>query len=62
MLSSSFTLGPHHGQDTQTFLVLGSPSILTRKWCVGEMVTARANKATMAVLEILGPWDGELGM
>ncbi|CAK9050884.1 40S ribosomal protein S6, partial [Durusdinium trenchii] len=31
------------GQDTQTFLVLCSPDILTRKWCVGEMVTARAN-------------------
>eukprot|EP00913_Durusdinium_trenchii_P007890 g7402.t1 len=25
------------GQDTQTFLVLCSPDILTRKWCVGEM-------------------------
>ncbi|CAK9050882.1 40S ribosomal protein S6, partial [Durusdinium trenchii] len=31
------------GQDTETFLVLCSPAILTRKWCVGEMVTARAN-------------------
>eukprot|EP00913_Durusdinium_trenchii_P032492 g30419.t2 len=25
------------GQDTETFLVLCSPAILTRKWCVGEM-------------------------
>lgn len=38
------------GQDTQTFLVLGSPSILTRKWCVGEMVTARANKVDTLIL------------
>ena len=26
-------------QDTDTFLILGSAAILTRKWCVGEMVT-----------------------
>eukprot|EP00434_Breviolum_minutum_P026215 symbB.v1.2.023175.t1/scaffold2102.1/size90421/5 len=36
------------GQDTDTFLVLGSPAILTRKWCVGEMVTAlRHNVKTL---------------
>ena len=28
-------------QDTETFLIMGSPAILTRKWCVGEMVTGR---------------------
>lgn len=39
------------GQDTQTLLVLGSPSILTRKWCVGEMVTARANEVHTLILK-----------
>ena len=42
-------------QDTDTFLVLGSPAILTRKWCVGEMVT-------VAQLQVMapqpGPWWG----
>eukprot|EP00439_Symbiodinium_sp_Y106_P000555 s6003_g1.t1 len=28
------------GQDTETFVILGSPGIFTRKWCIGEMVTA----------------------
>lgn len=31
------------GQDTETFVILGSPDILTRKWCVGEMCTARSH-------------------
>eukprot|EP00435_Cladocopium_sp_Y103_P020125 s928_g4.t3 len=31
------------GQDTETFVILGSPAIFTRKWCVGEMVTAQVN-------------------
>ena len=30
-------------EDTETFLILGSPAILTRKWCIGEMNTARSN-------------------
>ena len=38
------------GEDTETFLVLCSPAILTRKWCVGEMVTARANKVSTLLL------------
>ncbi|CAK9097054.1 unnamed protein product [Durusdinium trenchii] len=38
------------GQDTETFLVLCSPAILTRKWCVGEMVTARANRVSTLLL------------
>ncbi|CAK8985489.1 40S ribosomal protein S6 [Durusdinium trenchii] len=38
------------GQDTQNFLVLCSPDILTRQWCVGEMVTARANGVNTMLL------------
>jgi len=38
------------GQDTDTFLVLGSPAILTRKWCVGEMVTAQQNNVNTILL------------
>ena len=34
------------GQDTENFVVLGSPALLTRKWCMGEMVTAMTNKAS----------------
>ena len=41
-------------QDTETFLVLCSPAILTRKWCVGEMVTARANEVSTLLLT----WPG----
>ena len=37
-------------QDTQNFLVLRSPDILTRQWCVGEMVTARANGVNTMLL------------
>ena len=39
-------------QDTDTFLVLGSPAILTRKWCVGEMVT-------VAQLQVMAPQPDE---
>lgn len=38
------------GQDTETFLILGSPAILTRKWCVGEMVTAHRNNVKTLLL------------
>lgn len=40
------------GQDTETFVILGSPAIFTRKWCVGEMVTAQVN----SVHTILVAW------
>lgn len=32
------------GQDTETLVVLASPDILTRKWCVGEICTARIQR------------------
>ena len=32
------------GQDTETLVVLGSPELLTRKWCVGEICTARIQR------------------
>ncbi|CAJ1332770.1 unnamed protein product, partial [Effrenium voratum] len=32
------------GQDTETLVVLATPDILTRKWCVGEMCTARVQR------------------
>ncbi|CAK9096175.1 unnamed protein product [Durusdinium trenchii] len=38
------------GQDTDTFLVLCSPAILTRKWCVGEIFTARVNQVPTLLL------------
>jgi len=38
------------GQDTETFVIMGSPDILTRKWCVGEMVTARSHKTHSVLL------------
>jgi len=38
------------GQDTETFVILGSQDILTRKWCVGEMVTARIQKVNTVLL------------
>ena len=41
-------------QDTETFLIMGSPDILTRKWCVGEMVTARQNGVHTTLLA----WPG----
>lgn len=42
------------GQDTQTLLILGSPQILTRKWCVGEMVTGRLQKVHTVLLAFPG--------
>ncbi|CAJ1362423.1 unnamed protein product, partial [Effrenium voratum] len=38
------------GQDTETFVIMGSPDILTRKWCVGEMCTARSHKVHTVLL------------
>eukprot|EP00913_Durusdinium_trenchii_P025622 g24049.t1 len=42
------------GQDTQTLLILGSPQILTRKWCVGEMVTGRIENVHTVLLTFPG--------
>jgi len=39
------------GQDTETFVILGSPDILTRKWCVGEICTARSHKVRTVLLK-----------
>ena len=38
------------GHDVQTFVILGSNQILTRKWCVGEMVIARLEKVEAVLL------------
>lgn len=38
------------GQDTSTFLILGSSEVLKRKWCVGEMVTARVHSVHALLL------------
>ena len=38
------------GQDTETFVIMGSPDIMTRKWCVGEMCTARSHKVKTVLL------------
>ena len=35
------------GQDTESFVILGSPAIFTRKWCMGEMATALTNEVLM---------------
>lgn len=37
-------------QDTDTFVVLGSPAIFTRKWCMGEMATAFTNEVRTVLL------------
>lgn len=37
-------------QDTETFVILGSPAIFTRKWCVGEMVTAMRAEVDTVIL------------
>ncbi|CAK9023182.1 40S ribosomal protein S6 [Durusdinium trenchii] len=38
------------GQDTETLVVLASPDILTRKWCVGEICTARIQRVETVVV------------
>ena len=38
------------GQDTRTFVILGSSEVLKRKWCVGEMVTARVQRVHALLL------------
>ena len=42
------------GHDVQTFVILGSNQILTRKWCVGEMVIARLEKVEAVLLTFPG--------
>jgi len=42
------------GQDTETLVVLGSPELLTRKWCVGEICTARIQRVDTVVLALPG--------
>lgn len=36
--------------DTQTFVLLGTPSVLKRKWCMGELVMARIANVDTVVL------------
>jgi hypothetical protein len=40
--------------DVKTFVVLGSSQILTRKWCLGEMVIARLEKVDTVLLTFPG--------
>lgn len=42
------------GQDAETLVVLGSPELLTRKWCVGEICTARIQRVDTVVLALPG--------
>jgi len=42
------------GQDTETLVVLATPDILTRKWCVGEMCTARVQRVHSVFLTFPG--------
>eukprot|EP00439_Symbiodinium_sp_Y106_P079824 s30_g18.t1 len=36
--------------ETATFVILGSPHVLTRKWCIGEMATARVHGVETVLL------------
>ena len=38
------------GQETSTCLILGTSEVLKRKWCVGEMVTARVHNVPALLL------------
>lgn len=44
------------GQETSTFVILGTSEVLQRKWCMGEMVTAR----TQGVRTVLLTWPNFL--
>ncbi|CAE7243445.1 RPS6 [Symbiodinium natans] len=37
-------------QDSETFVILASPGILARKWCVGEIVTAKLHKVHTVIV------------
>ncbi|CAE7335693.1 RPS6 [Symbiodinium natans] len=40
--------------ETSTFVILGSPHVLTRKWCIGEMATARMHGVESVLLAYPG--------
>jgi len=44
------------GQDTETLVVLASPDILTRKWCVGEICTARISRPSCVSYAVSFLW------
>ena len=37
-------------QDVQTLVIVASPGVLTRKWCIGEMVAARLKNVDAVLL------------
>ena len=39
-------------QDVQHFVIIASPGVLTRKWCVGEMVAARLRNVNSVLLSL----------
>ena len=45
----------HVSQNTRTFLILGSPEVIRRPWCLGEMVTARVSEASPTSLRPMEP-------
>ncbi|CAK9115801.1 unnamed protein product [Durusdinium trenchii] len=40
------------GEEVQTLVIIASPGLLTRKWCVGEMVAARLRNVDAALLTL----------
>lgn len=42
------------GTESERFVILASPDILTRKWCVGEMVTAHSNNVPTVLVTLPG--------
>ncbi|CAJ1351250.1 unnamed protein product [Effrenium voratum] len=40
----------HVSQNTRTFLILGSPEVIRRPWCLGEMVTARVSEVSSILI------------
>ena len=48
------------GQDTETLVVLASPDILTRKWCVGEICTARISRLSCVSYAVSFLWKPRL--
>ncbi|CAE6938440.1 unnamed protein product, partial [Symbiodinium sp. KB8] len=50
-LSDLTQLFSYVAQDTESFVILGTKEVFLRKWCIGEMVTARASGVRSLLLE-----------
>jgi len=44
----------HVAHDVEKVVILGSPAVLSRKWCVGEMVTARQQSVPSLLITLPG--------